>query len=119
MSSDLGDLGKAAIEYAQRGWLIYPQKVDKSPITAHGIGDATADLRLVYAWWREWPDANIALASGASGLVVVDADLKKDVEASLLIDHLIDFKVSQLSRPLREWYQQQQDILNLLPAAPK
>ena len=49
----------------------------------------------------------------------LNADLKKDVEAALLIEHLKDFKVSQLSRPLREWYQQQQDILALLPAAPK
>jgi hypothetical protein len=37
----------------------------------------------------------------------------------LLIEHLKDFKVSQLSRSLREWYQQQQEILMLLPAAPK
>jgi hypothetical protein len=49
----------------------------------------------------------------------LNADLKKDVEASLLIEHLKDFKVSQLSRPLREWYQHQQDLLTLLPAAPK
>jgi hypothetical protein len=49
----------------------------------------------------------------------LNADLKKDVEAALLIDHLKDFKISQLSRPLREWYQQQLDILALLPAAPK
>ena len=48
-----------------------------------------------------------------------NADLKKDMEASLLIEHLKDFKVSQLSRSLREWYQQQQEILMLLPAAPK
>jgi len=49
----------------------------------------------------------------------LNADLKKEVEASLLIEHLKDFKVSQLSRPLREWYQHQQDLLALLPAAPK
>ena len=49
----------------------------------------------------------------------LNADLKKDVEASLLIEHLKDFKVSQLSRPLREWYQHQQDLMALLPAAPK
>ncbi len=49
----------------------------------------------------------------------LNGELKKDVEASLQIDHLKDFKVSQLSRPLREWYQQQQDILALLPALPK
>jgi hypothetical protein len=49
----------------------------------------------------------------------LNAELKKDIEASLLIEHLKDFKVSQLSRSLREWYQQQQEILTLLPAAPK
>ena len=30
-----------------------------------------------------------------------------------------DFKPSLLSRPLQEWYQEQQEILALLPAAPK
>jgi len=49
----------------------------------------------------------------------LNGDLKKDVEAALNIEHLKDFKVSQLSRPVREWYQQQQDLLALLPAAPK
>jgi hypothetical protein len=49
----------------------------------------------------------------------LNGDLKKEVESSLLIEHLKDFKMSQLSRALREWYQQQQEILGLLPAAPK
>ncbi len=49
----------------------------------------------------------------------LNGELKKDIEGALLISHLKDFKVSQLSRPLREWYQQQLDILALLPAVPK
>ncbi len=49
----------------------------------------------------------------------LNGELKKDVEASLQIDHLKDFKATQLSRPLREWYQEQLDILALLPAIPK
>jgi Met-zincin len=44
--------------------------------------------------------------------------LKSDVDAALNLDHFKDFKVSLLSRPLRDWYQNQQDILALLPAAP-
>ena len=44
--------------------------------------------------------------------------LKRDVEAALNIDHFKDFKVALLSRPLREWYQHQQDILALLPLVP-
>jgi hypothetical protein len=49
----------------------------------------------------------------------LNAQLKKSVNESLLIDHINDFKPTLLSRPLREWYQQQQDILQLLPPAAK
>jgi len=44
--------------------------------------------------------------------------LKKQVEDALNISHFKDFQVSLLSRPLREWYQQQQEILGLLPTTP-
>ena len=47
----------------------------------------------------------------------LNGQLKKQVEEALNISHFKDFKVSLLSRPLREWYQQQQEILQLLPAA--
>jgi hypothetical protein len=45
--------------------------------------------------------------------------LKKEIDATLGLDHYKDFKASVLSRPLQEWYQEQQEILALLPAAPK
>jgi hypothetical protein len=48
----------------------------------------------------------------------LNEELKKDVETALNIEHFKDFKVALLSRPLREWYQQQQDILALLPTVP-
>jgi hypothetical protein len=44
--------------------------------------------------------------------------LKKQIEEALNISHFKDFTVALLSRPLRDWYQQQQEILALLPAAP-
>ncbi|MGO8926180.1 MAG: zinc-dependent metalloprotease [Limisphaerales bacterium] len=44
--------------------------------------------------------------------------VKNDVELALNIGHFKDFKVSLLSRPLREWYQRQQDVLALLPLIP-
>ena len=46
----------------------------------------------------------------------LNSQLKNDVEAALNISHFKDFKVALLSRPLHEWYQQQQDILQLLPS---
>ena len=49
---------------------------------------------------------------------VIRADLKKQVEDALNIGHFADFKLSLLSRPLLEWYQQQQELLQLMPAPP-
>ncbi len=48
----------------------------------------------------------------------LNGQLKKQIEDALSIPHFKDFAVSMLSRPLRDWYQQQQEILNLLPPAP-
>ena len=48
----------------------------------------------------------------------LNTQLKKSVEDALSIEHFKDFKVSLLSRPLRDWYQQQQELLALLPPAP-
>ncbi len=48
----------------------------------------------------------------------LNTQLRKQVEEALNISHFKDFQVSLLSRPLREWYQQQQEILGLLPTTP-
>lgn len=48
----------------------------------------------------------------------LNAQLKKLVEEALNISHFKDFQVSMLSRPLREWYQQQQELIALLPTTP-
>lgn len=48
----------------------------------------------------------------------LNTQLKNDVEAALNLSHFKDFKVSLLSRTLREWYQKQQEVLGLLPPAP-
>jgi hypothetical protein len=44
--------------------------------------------------------------------------LKDDVDASLNIPNLKDFRDTQLSRSLREWYLRQQDLLAMLPPRP-
>ncbi len=48
----------------------------------------------------------------------LNAQLKKQVEDALNIAHFKDFQVSLLSRPLRDWYQEQMELLALLPTTP-
>jgi len=65
---------EAALWYAQ-AWPIFPLKPgDKTPLTTHGVKDATQDPAQVAEWWRKWPTANIGLDCGGAGLVTLDFD---------------------------------------------
>lgn len=100
------ELLAAALTYAERGWYVFPLhapgistpcdcgKEDcanpgKHPQWArklgleHGWQDASHDPERIRAWWRQWPYANIGLATGPSGLVVLDVDPRHDGERSL------------------------------------
>ncbi len=48
----------------------------------------------------------------------LNKSLKDEVDGALNIANFKEFKDSNLSRPLREWYLRQQEILGLLPAKP-
>lgn len=85
---------KAAHFYAALGWPIIPiwlmqngrcacgqdcgKNAGKHPIgllVPNGIKNASCELAVVNHWWDQYPDANIALATGtASGVFVVDVD---------------------------------------------
>jgi hypothetical protein len=73
----MSQLLEAAENYARRGWRVFPLKPNnKNPLTAHGVKDATADPAIIRGWWQRWPNANIGIACGASGLLAVDLDVK-------------------------------------------
>lgn len=64
----------AALRYAAHGWPVFPCN-GKRPMVANGFHDATTDRETVEGWWRQWPDANVAVPTGGpSGLLVVDVD---------------------------------------------
>jgi putative DNA primase/helicase len=64
-----------AIWYGRRGWQVFPLwPGQKTPLTEHGFHDASADERVICAWWSRWPDANVGLTMRSSGLLGIDID---------------------------------------------
>ncbi len=64
-----------ALECIGRGWHVFPCKAKtKEPAIRGGVLNATNDEPQVRAWWDRWPDANPAIATGPSGLCVLDCD---------------------------------------------
>jgi hypothetical protein len=64
----------AALVYAARGWPVFPVN-GKEPLTARGFKDASLDPAGIRAWFDCYPEAGVAIATGAvSGLVVLDED---------------------------------------------
>ena len=65
----------AAHDYATRGLAVFPCRVgSKQPATTNGFYNASTDADQIQAWWRTNPSFNVAIACGASGLVVIDID---------------------------------------------
>jgi Bifunctional DNA primase/polymerase, N-terminal len=93
----------AALDYAARELSLFPcwWAVDghcacgdldcpspaKHPLGAaapHGFRDATTDPKRILAWWRHWPSANVAIATGrVSGIFVLDVDAHRGGDATL------------------------------------
>ena len=78
-----------ALSYASRGWHIFPilKGTTNKPRVKWGTA-ATTDAKTIKNWWKAWPDDNIGLACGPSGLCVVDVDMKKGKNGQATLDAL-------------------------------
>jgi putative DNA primase/helicase len=73
----MSPLGKQAVAYAWLlNWRILPCRPgEKLPIIKEWQERATTDREQIARWWQQWPDANIAVATGpGSRLFVLDVD---------------------------------------------
>src|SRR6516162_1464154 len=52
----------------------------KHPRDHNGEKGASNDPAQINAWWQQWPDANIGIATGPSGLAVIDVDCDEGYE---------------------------------------
>ncbi len=64
------------MKYAKMGLPVFPCRPGrKEPLCGGGFHDATTDRDAIGRWWKENPQANIAMPTGAvSGLFVLDID---------------------------------------------
>ncbi len=83
----------AAVGYAQRGWPVFPlhgivnstctcgrdcSSPGKHPLVRRGLHEAVTNIARIKTWWRQWPNANVAVTTGErAGIVVVDIDLPR------------------------------------------
>jgi hypothetical protein len=72
-----GPLLAIAQAWADRGVHVLPIRPGgKTPLTRHGVHDATTNPEQLRRWWMRWPDANVAIATGAPGPDVLDVDVR-------------------------------------------
>lgn len=101
MAPTTNPLLEAALQYAARGWRVFPlhsvwfRGVDeavctcrrgidctskgKHPRIKEGFKGATTDFATIEGWWDKWPQANVAIATG-NWLTVLDIDGEKGRE---------------------------------------
>lgn len=74
------DMLTFALDYAKRGFAVFPLKQDKTPYISNGFQKATTDEMQIETWWKRWPQANIGIATGqmSGGLCVIDLDVDEE-----------------------------------------
>jgi putative DNA primase/helicase len=87
------DTIETAFSYIAQGFKVFPVKIDKKPLTTHGLKDATQTQAGVREFWTRWPDAGIALVT--DGLIVLDFDAKN---GGLESKSVIETKYGKLPR---------------------
>ena len=74
-----------ALDCIARGWLVFPCRPrTKEPAIRGGFKSASNDPSQIQAWWKRWPEANVGIATGASGLCVLDIDTGTEDRDGLL-----------------------------------
>ena len=95
------ELLSSALGYARKGFYVIPlhnpigegkcscrdpkcKRVGKHPRIKDWNNKYTTDESIIRQWWGKWPDANIGIVAGKSGLVVIDVDKRNGGFESLM-----------------------------------
>jgi len=113
---------EASLQYVGRGWAVFPlhsvqdgrctcgrdcgKNAGKHPRVKGGFKVATTDAGQIEAWWQQWPNANIGIATGAfSGLVVIDIDGASGLATlRVLVDRYGTLPRTAIVKTARGWH---------------
>ena len=91
---------EAALSYAEKGLPVFPvytvaegtctctkgaqcSNPGKHPLLSNGVKGATTDQDKITQWWTQWPEANVAIATGEKSFDVLDVDIKDNGKSTL------------------------------------
>ena len=82
MDATCTNLHAWALHFAQRGWHVFPitPGAKKGPVIKRWETRASTDPDQIHRWWQHLP-YSIGIATGPSGLVVIDLDTRKHAQA--------------------------------------
>jgi hypothetical protein len=101
MSTGTEQLLEVAVAWAARGIGVLPvERAGKTPLTRHGVHDASTDPSVLSRWWARWPNANLAIATGAPGVDVLDVDVRGTRSGWTALRNLRDAGLLPLGAPL-------------------
>ena len=68
---------KFALQFAARGWHVFPQRRSKKPCIKDWSNKASTVNERIRAWAKQFPKGNFAVACGRkSGIIGLDVDVK-------------------------------------------
>ncbi|MBI6630361.1 bifunctional DNA primase/polymerase [Pontibaca salina] len=94
-----------ALKYAEQGFAVFPaysiqegectcgnptcSSAGKHPMIAGGFKAASTDPDTIQQWWTDWPNANVAIATGSiSNLFVLDVDIGEEKQGEAALERL-------------------------------
>jgi len=98
----MNELHIYARRYVKLGWYIFPIKpgTKKEHYLTNGFNGSSNDPKQIDDWWTRWPDANIGLDCGRSGIVVVDVDTKDGKNGGESLVEIIQGDFEPLETPV-------------------